>query len=217
MNYGLVLMRDAKYTEAEPYFRKAVELLPYWPYSNVNLAILREAQGDWNEASKYFELALRYGGADNPEPYYYYARSLMKRGELDRAMELLNKGHELSPKHVKINQLRESLKTQVLSPEEKLAAQLELVKKNPTADNYINLSLMQYNQKDFDGCIASCYKALELNPQSAIAFNNICSAHNALKQWQQASEACKKALEIDPDFERARNNLNWSLSQLKNN
>ena len=217
MNYGLVLMRDAKYTEAEPYFRKAVELLPYWPYSNVNLAILREAQGDWNEASKYFELALRYGGADNPEPYYYYARSLMKRGELDRAMELLNKGHELSPKHVKINQLRESLKTQVLSPEEKLAAQLELVKKNPTADNYINLSLMQYNQKDFDGCIASCYKALELNPQSAIAFNNICSAHNALKQWQQASEACKKALEIDSDFERAQNNLNWSLSQLKNN
>ncbi|MFM1875840.1 MAG: hypothetical protein RL266_1577, partial [Bacteroidota bacterium] len=120
MNYGLVLMRDAKYAEAEPYFRKAVELLPYWPYSNINLAILREAQGDWNEATKYFELALRYGGADNPEPYYFYARSLVKRGELDRAMELLSKGHELSPKHISINQLRDQLKHQVLTPEEKL-------------------------------------------------------------------------------------------------
>lgn len=217
MNYGLVLMQAGEYDKAEPYFQKAVEMLPYWPYSHINLAILKEAQGDWSEATKHFELALRYGGTDNPEPYYFYARSLMKRGELDRAMDLLTKGHELSPKHGNINILLEQLKLRTLTPQEKLTAQLELVKSAPTADNLINLSLMQYNAKQFDACIESCRKAIELNPQSAIAYNNICSAYNAMKQWQNAAEACKKALEIDPNFERARNNLNWSLSELKKN
>ncbi len=113
-----------------------------------------------------------------------------------------------------INQLRNQLKTQVASPEEKLARQLQLVKESPTADNYINLSLTQYQQKDYIGCIESCRKALELNPESAVAYNNICSAYNAMKQWQQAAEACEKALEIDPDFERAHNNLKWSRSEL---
>jgi tetratricopeptide (TPR) repeat protein len=121
----------------------------------------------------------------------------------------------LSPKHISINQLRDQLKHQVLTPEEKLLAQLELVKKSPTADNYINLSLMQYNLKDFDACIASCQQALNLDPQNAIAYNNICSAYNAMRQWEKAAVACRKALEIDPDFERARNNLNWSLSEMK--
>ncbi|MCB9187084.1 MAG: tetratricopeptide repeat protein [Flavobacteriales bacterium] len=213
MNYGLVLMRDGKYNEAEPYFQKAVEILPYWPYSNVNLAILKEAQGDVETADKYFNLALRYG-RDNPEPYYYYARSLTKRGKLEDAMNWLDKGHEVSPKHLKINELREQLKLKVASPEEKLAAQLLLVAKSPTADNYINLSLIQYQQKDFEGCIASCRKALELNPKSEIAYNNICSAYNAMKQWDKAIPACENALRIAPNFERAKNNLNWAKGQV---
>ena len=213
MNYGLVKMENGNYAEAEKYFKKAVELLPYWPYSNVNMAILKEAQGDQETADRYFKLALRYG-KDNPEPYYYYARSLEKRGQLEQSMDWLNKGHGISPKHVKINQLRDQLKLQISSPEEKLAAQEKLVEQYPTADNYINLSLIQYTLKDFQGCVESCRMALELNPNSAVAYNNICSAYNAMKEWQKATEACRKALEINPTYERARNNLKWANSQL---
>ncbi len=213
MNYGLVLMREGKYVEAEPYFQKAVEILPYWPYSHVNLAILKNAQGDWQTAEKHFKLALRWG-KDNPEPYYYYARALMKKNRLEEAMDWLNKGHDVSPKHSKINQLRNVLQSKVATPEEKLAAQMKLVEQSPTADNYINLSLIQYQQKDFAGCIASCKKSLEINPNSEIAYNNICSAYNAMQQWQKAAEACEKALEINPNFDRAKNNLNWAKSQL---
>lgn len=216
MNYGLVLMRQGKYDEAEPYFQKAVEILPYWPYSNVNLAILKNAQGDWQTAEKYFKLALRWG-KDNPEPYYYYARELMKQSRVEDAMDLLNKGHEVSPKHVKINELRNQLKNKVASPEEKLAAQMKLVEESPTADNYINLSLIQYKQKDFEGCVASCRKALEIKPNSAIAYNNICSAYNAVNNWKEAQKACEAALKIDPNFDRAKNNLKWALSNLGDN
>ena len=110
--------------------------------------------------------------------------------------------------------MREKLRSLGATPVEKLKKDLEQVASNPTSDNYINLSLTQYKQKDYDGCIASCRKALELDPQSAIAYNNICSAHNAMKNWQEAMKACEKALDIDPDFERAGNNLKWAKGKL---
>ena len=213
MNYGLVKMRDGEYEEAEIYFKRAVEILPYWPYSNINMAILMDAMGNKSEAIKYFELGLRYG-RDNPEPYYFLARFYMKHGELDKALRLLQDGHSVSPKHANINRLLADLKSQGISPEEKLKNQLALVASNPTADNYINLSLLQYKQKDYVGCINSCNKALELNPNSAVAYNNICSAHNAMQQWKSAAEACTKALEINPEFERAKNNLVWAEGEL---
>ena len=39
-----------------------------------------------------------------------------------------------------------------------------------------------------------------MQPDSAVAYNNICSAYNQLQQWDKAIEACQQALAIDPDF-----------------
>jgi tetratricopeptide (TPR) repeat protein len=53
---------------------------------------------------------------------------------------------------------------------------------------------------------------LQLNPEYALAFNNMCSAHNQLQEWKLAVEACENAIRIDPNFERAENNLTWARS-----
>ena len=45
MNYGLVKMRNGEYAEAEEYFTKALEFLPYWTYTNINMAVLKDAMG----------------------------------------------------------------------------------------------------------------------------------------------------------------------------
>ena len=140
---------------------------------------------------------------------------MIKHGNTDKAMQLLEEGHRISPKHSNINQLRERLRLLGVSPEEKLKREMELAASAPSADNYINLSVTQYKLKDYEGCIASCRTALKLNPKSAVAYNNICSAYNAMKKWGKAAAACEKALEIDPNFERARNNLKWAESELR--
>jgi hypothetical protein len=82
MNYGLVLMRNGDYTGADPYFEKAVELLPYWPYSHINMAILKNAMGDEKTAQYHFDQGLKYG-YNNPESYYYYARWHYKKGDFE--------------------------------------------------------------------------------------------------------------------------------------
>jgi len=71
----------------------------------------------------------------------------------------------------------------------------------------IDLSLFFYNQGAYGETIAMAMRALEVNPRSTAAYNNICAAYNALEQWDEAVPACEAALEIDPALELAGNNL----------
>ena len=71
----------------------------------------------------------------------------------------------------------------------------------------INESLTYYQAGDYQKSLEAAQKALEVKPDSALAYNNICAAHNALKQWDNAIAACERALVIDADFELAKNNL----------
>ena len=49
--------------------------------------------------------------------------------------------------------------------------------------------------------------ALQLKPDSAIAYNNIGSAYAGLEQWVPAIENERMALRLKPDFTLAKNNL----------
>jgi len=90
----------------------------------------------------------------------------------------------------------------------------ELAEKSPSADNYIDLSLVYYNHGLFEKCILAAEKALELDPENKFAYNNIGSANMALKNSKEATDALTKALRIDPQFERAQNNLDWVKKNL---
>jgi protein O-mannosyl-transferase len=85
--------------------------------------------------------------------------------------------------------------------------------KNPTPENYLNLSLQYYNAGDYQKCIDACNKALKLRPDYSEAYNNICSAYNAMKIWDKGIEACEKALQCNPNNEYAKNNLIWAKSE----
>jgi len=213
MNYGLVKMKAGDYKTAETYFVRALELMPSWSYINVNMGILKGAMAKPKEAEKYFKLGIRYA-PNNPEPYYHYANWCKKQGRLEQAKELAEKGHLISPRHSKLNELRNRIGKPSQTLEQKLQSQINATEKTPTANNYINLSLQQFKMKDYVGCIASCRKALKIDPNSSLAYNNICSAYNALQQWELAIKACNNAVRISPKFERARNNLNVAKKKI---
>ncbi len=214
MNYGLVKMKQGQYAEAEPLFQRALELLPTWPISNINLAILLNATGRIEEAEFYFKEALRYG-PDSPEAYLYYARCLKQHGRDEQARDLLERGHEISPNHVKINDLLHEWKATKTNPADMIAQARQKAEEHSSADAYVELSLVLYRQKDFQGCIAACLRALELDPNNAYAYNNLSSAYSSLGLWEQAIAAGEKAVQLKPDFEIARNNLKWAYSGLE--
>jgi len=89
-----------------------------------------------------------------------------------------------------------------------------LKKKSGEESSLIEQSMDAYRKKNYAECIAYCKKALQINPNSVIAYNNIGSAYNELEQWDKAVQALEKAVELSPDFTLAKNNLAWARKHL---
>lgn len=91
---------------------------------------------------------------------------------------------------------------------------LAKLKTDSTDVNFLlNLSLEFFLTNDYPHAIVVAEKVLLLDPNNAIAYNNICSSLNSLFLFAEAIEAGKKATEIAPDFQLARNNYTYSLSK----
>ena len=70
-------------------------------------------------------------------------------------------------------------------------------------------------QGNSPAAIAACRAALELRPDQAEAWNNICAAYNKLGRYEQAAGAGKQALRYNPDLQLARNNLQYARDMAK--
>jgi tetratricopeptide (TPR) repeat protein len=78
----------------------------------------------------------------------------------------------------------------------------------------LNLSLDCYQAGDYQGCIDYSKKALVIKPDYAEAWNNICSAYNAMNNFAEGIKACNEAIKIKPGYALAQGNLDWAKSQL---
>jgi tetratricopeptide (TPR) repeat protein len=243
MNYGLTQMSKANYPEAEKYFLKTVKLLPQYPYIYVNLGILYSYEKKNDEAEEYFKQAIAIG-SNIPSICYFYAKHLHNTGRNDKALEILKQVLSISPADIDSrycmmqiyqeqgdwpNLIATANETLAMLPGDKTATDylasaagkkgkleeaLDNVKQNPTPNNYIGLSLVYYNQKDYQKCIDACNEALKIDSKNKLAYNNIGSAYNVMGEWALAEKAFKQALAIDPNFQLAKNNLVFAVSQL---
>jgi superkiller protein 3 len=84
---------------------------------------------------------------------------------------------------------------------------------NPTFANLINLSMAYINNKMPGKSIDYLHKAIELQPNSAIAYNNLGVAYTMMQQYQDGVNACTKALQADTSFVLAKNNLKWATDE----
>jgi tetratricopeptide (TPR) repeat protein len=212
MNYGLALMGKGDIEGALEYYQRARNTnYGRHPYlfinmgiATANLAKKMNSEELRKQAEAYFQTALRYGPGF-PQTHYRYARWLYSNGKNEAALQSVNRAIELAP----ANRAALDLKNRIIESEEE---QIERLRSEAEIENtpqaFLQLSLEYYKLGRYRDCINSAESALKLRPDYALAYNNICSAHNQLGEYDLAIKTCQKALEIDPDFTRARNNLN---------
>ena len=236
MNYGLSQMGKGNYENALKYFEEALIYTPYYSYLHVNMGALKNAMGLTEDAETYYKSAINCSMQFH-QSYYYYGLFLQNHGRKAEAIKNFEKAVEYAPGYIfpmynlmelyaadyQWDKLKDISNTALqLNPgnetaiyylalsegkKSKIETYLDIIKENPTADNYINLSLIYYDKGEFENCIKVCEKALELDPNYVNAYNNICSAYNALQKWDKAIEACKKALQLMPEHNFAKGNL----------
>lgn len=239
MNYGLSLMGRGDYDNAEKYFTKAIGMWPYYYSLHINMGVLKNAKGDKVTAENYFKSALQYGRSF-PDTWFFYGNFLCNQSRYSEAIPLLEKTIELSPAHIsaysslmksynetgdwdKLNRIAKQTLDIIPGNQEALnylrasetrKGQVEIreeeAMKSPTAEKYLDLSLLFYQKGQYEKSIEACQNAIKLKPDYADAYSNMCASYNQLKQWDKAIEACDHALKIDPSHKLANGNLNWA-------
>lgn len=245
MNYGLVLMKKADFAGARTYFMKAYRLIPEYPYLNINLGILSDAEGKPEEAEKYFMRAIAYGPG-YPACYFYYGRFLWKQGRAEEAEINLRKVLQLAPAHLEARHLlmyiyyersqtsklkdlvdqtlrlspgdaRSNFYLALLKAGKTVIAGATQIADGSTPEGFLESSLSYYRKGDYRKSIEAARQALRLRPNYDLAYNNICAAYNALGEWDRAIAAGEKAVKLNPDNQLARDNLAWAIRQEKLN
>ena len=64
----------------------------------------------------------------------------------------------------------------------------------------------------YNECIWAAQNALKYNTSSYIAYNNMCSAYNALGKWDEAIAAGQNAIAVIPGAQLVTNNLQISIN-----
>ena len=78
-------------------------------------------------------------------------------------------------------------------------ATLDQLERHPSSiEGYNLLGIIQSNQEDFAGAIASFQKALQLNPRSSKSHNNLGDVYAAQKQFDHAEKDFRDVLLGDP-------------------
>ncbi|PKV49794.1 tetratricopeptide repeat protein [Aquimarina sp. MAR_2010_214] len=181
-------------------------------------------------ATKYFNLSFKYYqkkqysksisiaekaitlNSNYTEAYNNICSAYTILGDYNKAIEACNKALKLNPNY----QLAKNNLKNAHNHKAKTEYQINLLKKDPTEANYLNLSLLYYNNKLFEKCIKIAEEGVLKHPNSDKLYNNICTSYNALKEWNKAFEAGKKGLAINPNNQLLRNNYNVTLKNIKN-
>ncbi len=217
MNYGLAIMgrpyvndpsANHNLDSAILCFEKALTIYPNYSYLHINMGIALNRKGDFKSAENHYLQAVN-NDPYNPECYHYYSLFLIQKGRKEEALMTAKKGLEVSPSHEGLSYTLASLQN-TKTPVE--IAQ-ELVKQNPSADNYVNLSLQYYNSGQFPESAKAAKAAAAIQPGYAAAWNNICAAYNRIGEWDSALVAGRKAVELNPSDELSKNNFVYAQTQ----
>lgn len=236
MNYGVAQLGTGDLHGALQSLQRSYALNPTYALCATNLGIVHGALGDSAAAERWFVRSMAQAPGEGSAKFYY-GRWLRGQGRLDEAASLLQlavyqnsallearlllmrvrlqqgRGAEfaalvqdtaaLAPRDVTVQRMLR------LAPQagDAVGAAWALAELDPSADNYLNLSLLQHRAGRYDDCIASARQALRHRPGDALAYNNIAAAHASLQQWPAAEEAAQKAVRLAPGFELAQNNL----------
>lgn len=161
---------------------------------------------DYYQEGKYQQCVLAANQAimlkpDYAEAYNNVGSAYNALGDYERAIEALNKAISLKPDYELAKNNLALAKAHTFIAGEYITGQ------KPTAENYISQSLVYYNQRQYELCIAACVSALQLKPDYDLAYNNLCAAYIKLGEWDQAIDMANKGLKINPNNQLMKNNL----------
>ncbi|MCW3105291.1 MAG: tetratricopeptide repeat protein [Bacteroidetes bacterium] len=210
INMGVLKEATGDKVSAENYLKSAMQYGPGYPDTWYFYSRFLVNQGRYAEAipmlTKVIELSPAHIGA-----HELLMKAYSDTGDWQKLRELAESTLQINPGNQNALSYLDASGNKAANAAAPQVSEEE-VKKSPSAEKYLNLSLAYYQSADYNKCIEAAAEALKLKPDYPEAYNNIGSSYNMLKQYDKAIGACQKALELKPDYTLAKNNLLLALN-----
>jgi tetratricopeptide (TPR) repeat protein len=242
LNYALMLISHYDTHIAADYIAQAAALLPHDAALEVQLALLANEDGRDTEAENHFRRAISFDPSYSPA-FSYYGRWLMTHQRREEAFNYSEKAanlarNDLVARHSLLdlyaergdwNSLRRvASETLRLDPNDvdgtrafrvaqtgldEIRRAETLAKSDPTADHYLNLSVVYFRNVRYQDSANAAREALKLHPDLLEAYFNLATVYHVMGKDDDAIAALREALRISPNFELAKKNLAFELAQ----
>lgn len=214
-NYGVELSQNlGKFSEAIPYFKRAIAMDPKYPDPCNNLAVAYAHLGLLDEAIEALKAGLQINPL-YPEGYNNLASFFLQKREFDKAKAMLTNALRLRPYYGKAFfnlgrvHLEEGNTQEAYNCFKQCCTKADLDNEIGFAA-YGKLALM--NEK-FDEALFAYRKLLELDPRNQEGMIGIAAAYLSLKQYPEAIQAYIQLVSLYPENAAARFGLGESYFQ----
>ncbi len=204
---GISLGKLKQHEKAIRHLRRAVELNPLMAGFHLELGSVLGEAGDSEEAIRELETAVRLD-PNSPQAHHLLGLARKGAGDLDSAVKAYQKALEFDARDAEV--LNSLAVVYVELERFSSAGQIfrSLAEDWPDRPQYrVNLAVVLLNTGQHGAALASCKKALEMDPEYASAYAVMGSVYESQGDLTKARWAYREALGRNPDDQVFRNSL----------
>jgi Flp pilus assembly protein TadD len=211
-NLGIILDQRGRFSEAEASFQHALSLDTRVADVHYFYGRMLARVGRIPEAIDRLRAGLQVSNA-HPHTRHLLLEVLASAGRFDELRELADAILQVDPANAVALHWRKAASAPAPQRAVPSDSSGEPPPSAPEAQEALSRGLAAYNDGRGADAVAAFSESVALEPKSARAWNNLCSAYNLTGAFSLAADACRKALALQPDFELARGNLRWALTR----
>jgi protein O-GlcNAc transferase len=208
-------LKAGRYADAERLYRQVMESDARYPEAIINLGFVLREQGRINEARDVLERAVRIA-AEDADSHYLLASILATAGPKDAEVSHLRKAIELRPDFdLARNQLITALMQSGRFAEATQLCDESIAILPDSAELHYYRSDLHLRSDEKSLAIASCKRALALNPVMVAAQQSLSRILLDTEQFEQAEASYRREIELTPQHFGPYHQLGVVLSRMK--
>lgn len=200
---GIAEAEQGKIKEAEQAFRQALKLDPHLLPANENLGLLLFRRGDYSEAGRFLETAVKHGGA-NPQAAVAWAEVLFRSGQTQSAIQQLRRVEASEKNSEAYWNLRGAAELAARDLAGAAASFDRALSLNPRSSSALKGAARVADASQFpDKAIALLHRARQTAPDDVatlVLFSQLCLQRDLI---HDALEAAERASRLAPDNNQA--------------
>ena len=197
VNVGNIYANKKQYDEAEPKFKRAIEIRDNNLLAHHNLGLIYILKGYLDSA----EFQIRKGiqiDSLAPDGYFQLSNVYQQQGRINEAITMLEKLQAIVPDYRGSKEILDNMKSKRLLKPSNIPDNIKMPVQNEQVNILEKRSFQFYQDKKYNDAIKDIEEMIKINPSNISGYyNNIALCYEGLKDLDKAKEYYMKAIKID--------------------